>query len=92
MQKLERAAQLLIDKQDVRRRAQAALVSAQHDEAQAGHELREALNALKPAHDVVVSNTVRVLLDSQRDPPPNGTPQPFDATQTLLRQFNGVRD
>jgi len=78
-QKLERAAQLLIDRQDIRRRAQAALVAAQHDEAQAGHELREALSALKPNHDVVVSNTVKLLIDSQPNQAGVSTSQSLDA-------------
>lgn len=90
-QKLERAAQLLIDLQDARRKAQAALIAAQHAEAQAGHELREALNALKPAHDVVVSNTVKLLTDAYGGQGPGSAPQSHNPTLSGM-QFHGVRD
>jgi len=92
IQKLERAAQLLIDRQDIRRRAQAALVAAQHDEAQAGHELREALNALKSNHDVIVSNTVRLLTEPQQPENSIRTSLAPDTASAILRTFDGVRD
>jgi hypothetical protein len=91
-QKLERAAQLLIDKQDNRRRAYSEYIAAQHEEAQAGHELREALSAYKPSVDTAVSNTVKLLAATQQSQAGRSTSQPSDSAPTILPQFHGVRD
>lgn len=91
--RLYRAAQFLIDRQDERRRAYEALIAAQHAEDLAHHELR---NALVDFKDSIESQSVKPdwmsAGHSSVDKSGDGTSLTSDAAQALLQPFDGVRD